>query len=47
MMATLQEKFSVPVGYLGHEIGLSISITAAALDAAVVERHIMAKLRRK
>jgi N-acetylneuraminate synthase len=40
MIATLREKFGVPVGYSGHEVGLQISIAAAALGAAVVERHI-------
>lgn len=40
MMATLEEKFGVPVGYSGHEVGLQISIAAAALGAAVIERHI-------
>ncbi len=40
MMATLREKFDVPVGYSGHEVGLQISLAAAALGAAVVERHI-------
>lgn len=40
MMATLRETFGVPVGYSGHEVGLQISIAAAALGAAVIERHI-------
>lgn len=40
MMQTLREKFDVPVGYSGHEVGLQISIAAAALGAAVLERHI-------
>ena len=28
------------VGYSGHELGLSISLAAAALGANVIERHI-------
>ncbi|MCH2110788.1 MAG: N-acetylneuraminate synthase family protein, partial [Polyangiaceae bacterium] len=40
MMETLRDAFDVPVGYSGHEVGLQISIAAAALGAAVVERHI-------
>jgi N-acetylneuraminate synthase len=40
MMHTLREKFGVPVGYSGHEVGLQITIAAAALGAAVIERHI-------
>jgi N-acetylneuraminate synthase len=39
-MATLQERFGVPVGYSGHERGLQVSVAAVALGAAVVERHI-------
>lgn len=40
MLSTLREKFGVPVGYSGHEVGLQISLAAAALGAAVIERHI-------
>jgi N-acetylneuraminate synthase len=40
MINTLREKFQVPVGYSGHETGLQISIAAAALGAAAIERHI-------
>ena len=40
MLVTLREKFGVPVGYSGHEVGLQISLAAAALGAAVIERHI-------
>jgi N-acetylneuraminate synthase len=37
---TLGEKFEVPVGYSGHEVGLATSYAAAVLGACVVERHI-------
>lgn len=40
MLATLRERFDVPVGYSGHEVGLQISIAAAALGAVAIERHI-------
>jgi N-acetylneuraminate synthase len=41
MIATLRDRFpGVPVGYSGHEPGLQISIAAAALGAAAIERHI-------
>jgi N-acetylneuraminate synthase len=40
VMATLRERYGVPVGYSGHESGLAPSIGAVALGAAVVERHI-------
>ncbi len=41
MIATLRAAFpGVPVGYSGHEPGLQISLAAAALGAAAIERHI-------
>jgi sialic acid synthase SpsE len=40
MLATLQARFPVPVGYSGHETGLATTIAAVALGATFVERHI-------
>lgn len=40
MISTLQEEFGVPVGYSGHETGLSTTIAAVAMGACLVERHI-------
>lgn len=40
MIHTLRERFKVPVGYSGHEVGLQISVAAAALGACAIERHI-------
>ncbi len=40
MIATLNEKFSCPIGYSGHEVGLIPSVVAVALGACLVERHI-------
>lgn len=41
MIAALRTAFpGVPVGYSGHEPGLQISLAAAALGAAAIERHI-------
>jgi len=38
---TLKNKFpQIPVGYSGHEVGLSTTIAAKALGACLVERHI-------
>ena len=37
---TLKERFNLPVGYSGHETGVSPSIMAVVLGAEVVERHI-------
>lgn len=36
----LQKRYGVPIGYSGHETGLSTSLAAVALGACVVERHI-------
>ena len=40
MIKTLKEKFQCDVGYSGHEVGLSVSYAAAALDITSLERHI-------
>jgi len=40
VVTTFREKFGVPVGYSGHEVGLATSYAAAVLGACVVERHI-------
>jgi N-acetylneuraminate synthase (EC 2.5.1.56) len=38
---TLKEKFpEIPIGYSGHEVGLSTSLAAVSLGACVIERHI-------
>jgi len=34
------ERYGVPIGYSGHEVGLSASLAAMALGACMVERHI-------
>ena len=33
-------EYGVPVGYSGHERGISVSTVAAALGASIIERHI-------
>lgn len=40
MIDTLREEFGVPVGYSGHETGLSTTVATIALGACFVERHI-------
>ncbi len=40
MIHTLRKEFSCPIGYSGHEVGLIPTVTAVALGACVVERHI-------
>lgn len=36
----LAERYGVPVGYSGHEVGLAPTLAAVVLGACVVERHI-------
>ena len=41
VMQTYRDQFPRnPVGYSGHELGISITLAAAALGANVIERHI-------
>lgn len=39
-ISTLKERYGVPVGYSGHEVGLPTSVAAAVMGAAMIERHI-------
>jgi N-acetylneuraminate synthase len=39
-IVTLRERYGIPVGYSGHEVGLSTTVAARALGACAVERHI-------
>lgn len=34
------EKYKIPIGYSGHELGIQTSLAAVALGAAIVERHV-------
>jgi N,N'-diacetyllegionaminate synthase len=38
-MATMADKFELPVGYSDHTPGIEISLAAVALGAAVIEKH--------
>jgi len=40
MIQTLQRRYGLPVGYSGHEVGVPTTVSAVALGATVVERHI-------
>jgi N-acetylneuraminate synthase len=40
VIKTLKARYGVPVGYSGHEVGLSTTVAAVALGACMVERHI-------
>jgi N-acetylneuraminate synthase/N,N'-diacetyllegionaminate synthase len=39
-MDTLRERYRLPVGYSGHEIGILPTLAAVARGACIVERHI-------
>ena len=39
-ISSMRAEFDVPIGYSGHERGVSPSVMAAVLGAEVVERHI-------
>src|SRR5207237_4345942 len=36
----LSERYGVPIGYSGHEVGLYTTLAAVVLGACMVERHI-------
>lgn len=40
VIPALIERYRVPVGYSGHEVGLYTSLAAVALGACVIERHV-------
>jgi N-acetylneuraminate synthase len=40
VIPALLERYRVPAGYSGHEVGLATSVAAVALGACVIERHI-------
>lgn len=40
MIPTLASELPCPIGYSGHEVGLQTTVTAVALGATFVERHI-------
>ena len=39
-MDMLKERYDVPIGYSGHEVGLATTLAAAALGACMIERHL-------
>jgi N-acetylneuraminate synthase len=40
VIPALRERYNLPVGYSGHEVGIATSIAAVVLGACCVERHI-------
>lgn len=40
MINTLQREFTCPIGYSGHDVGLSTTYASVVLGACLVERHI-------
>jgi sialic acid synthase SpsE len=39
MLAKLKDRYNLPVGYSGHEIGYQPTLAAVAMGATIVERH--------
>lgn len=37
---TMRERYGVPIGYSGHEVGFEITLAAVAAGACLVERHV-------
>lgn len=40
VIPSLIERYGVPIGYSGHEVGLYTTLAAVVLGACVIERHI-------
>lgn len=40
VITTLKERYGIPVGYSGHDVGLCTTVAAIPLGACVIERHI-------
>jgi N-acetylneuraminate synthase len=40
VIPVLRQRYGLPIGYSGHETGLSTTIASVAIGACVVERHI-------
>lgn len=40
MIDTLKKKYDIPIGYSGHEPGLSTTFATAVMGAAMIEKHI-------
>ena len=39
-MQTLSDRFGVPVGYSGHELGIAVAEAAVAMGACILEKHL-------
>ena len=40
VMDVMRERYRVPIGYSGHEVGLAPSVAAAATGGCMIERHL-------
>ena len=40
VIPALRKRYGVPIGYSGHEVGLSTTVAARVLGACMIERHI-------
>ena len=39
-IGSLKQRYGIPIGYSGHDVGLATSLAAAVIGACLVERHI-------
>lgn len=46
-LQTMRERYGVPVGFSGHEVGMDITVAAVSAGACLVERHITIDRRMK
>ncbi len=40
VITALRERYGVPIGYSGHEVGLASTLAAQVMGACMIERHI-------
>lgn len=40
VIRTFQQRYGCPIGYSGHEFGLTATVAAVALGAKIIERHV-------
>jgi N-acetylneuraminate synthase len=40
VISALKERYGVPIGYSGHEVGLATTLAAQVVGACMIERHI-------
>lgn len=43
VISTYRDRYGCPIGYSGHEFGLTATLAAVALGARIIERHVTLK----